>query len=58
MSEVVVTSVGSQDQDTVVVFQNAKEDGDESVSLQVCLCSFLEEDVTLVEKNDCATLLA
>ena len=48
----VVDAVGGEEEDAFVVFQDAEEDGDEFVALQVVRAALFEEDVGFVEEED------
>ena len=48
----VVDSVGGEEENAFVVFQYAKEDGNEFVSLQIMRAALLKEDVGFVEEED------
>ena len=48
----VFDSVGGEEEDAFVVFQDAKEDGDELVSLQIMRAALLQEYVGFVEEED------
>ena len=48
----VVDSVSGEEENAFIVFQDAKEDGDEFVSLQIMRAALLKEDVGFVEEED------
>ena len=48
----VVDAVGGEEEDAFVVFEDAEEDGDEFVALQVVRAALFEEDVGFVEEED------
>ena len=48
----VVDAVGSEEEDAFVVLEDAEEDGDEFVALQVVRAALFEEDVGFVEEED------
>ena len=47
-----VDAVGGEDQDALVVFEQAQEDGHEGVAAEVLRAALLQEDVGLVEQQD------
>ena len=48
----VVDAVGGEEEDPLVVFEDAEEDGDELVAFEVVRAALLEEDVGFVEEED------
>src|SRR4051794_14229278 len=42
-------AIGRKDQDAVVVFQNSKENRNESIPLEIVLSSFLEKHICFIE---------
>ena len=48
----VVDAVGGEEEDAFVVLEDAEEDGDEFVALQVVRAALFEEDVGFVEEED------
>ena len=48
----VIDSVGGKEEDAFVIFEHAKEDGDEFVSLQIMRAALLKEDIGFVQEED------